>query len=784
MAVFDLEAVIKLTDDGFKAGLSKAGQAVGTFAKVTGAAFVAGGAAIAKLTKSSVEAYADFEQLSGGVQKLFGGAADEMMQFAQDAYKTAGMSANQYMEQATSFAAALIQSYEGDASRAAHQADVAMRAISDNFNTFGGDIASVQAAFQGFAKQNYTMLDNLKLGYGGTKTEMERLIADANEYAEAMGRAGDLSIENFGDVVEAIELIQEKQGIAGTTAREAATTISGSLEMTKAAWQNLLVAFSDKDADLSAYFDALTESATNAFNNIIPVAEQAISGIGTVIEGLAPTLGATLPAAISSLLPSLLGAVNGLVTSIAGSLPEMIGVIIDTIVAAAPLLVSSGIQLFVGLAVGLVQAIPRIVAALPQIWAAIKTGVAEALPSLMEAGSQIVSMIGEGISSSGGIISEAWEFISSEATEIWNSISGNLSSIWESIVSIAQSAFEGLQSFWATWGDSITSTFGAVWDAIKTAFSAAMDILSAVFAVFSAAFSGDWAATWNAVKALASSIWNGITSVLSSAWNAIKSLASTAWGIFQSIITGVWDAIAGIASAIWSDIASTMSSIWASISATASSIWNSIASTISSIWNGISSAISSVLSAISSAVSSGFNAVSSTVSSIWNGISSTISSVMDGIKDTVRSAIEKLKSFFDFDWSLPHIALPHFTISGEFSLKPPSVPTLSVSWYKKALGVPFMFQDATIFGAGEAGDEILYGRDALMQDIKEASGGSSEEMEEKLDIIIAVLSQYLPELATRPVTLDGKALVGALGDPMDEQLGAISSWKGRGLSMA
>ena len=274
-----LRARLGLDSSEYEAGLKDAqGKAsslggkikggLATVAKLGVAAVGVATAATAALVKSSVAGYAEYQQMVGGVQKLYGNMGMSLEQFAEysgksiddvksqwtnleqaqnmvlenakNAYKTAGMSANEYMSTATSFSAALINSFGGDTIKAAERTDVAMRAISDNWNTFGGDIESIKYAFQGFAKQNYTMLDNLKLGYGGTKTEMERLIADANEYAASIGEAGDMSIESFADVVRAIDLIQQKQGIANTTAREAASTVSGSIGSLKAAWENLL----------------------------------------------------------------------------------------------------------------------------------------------------------------------------------------------------------------------------------------------------------------------------------------------------------------------------------------------------------------------------------------------------------------------------------------------------------------------------------------------------------------------------------------------------------------
>lgn len=788
MAVFDLEAILKLNDSGFKSGLQQAGSTIAKFGKVAGTAVAAGAAAVAGLATSAVRAYADYEQLAGGVQKLFGDSADTMMQYAQNAYATAGMSANQYMEQSTSFAAALIQSYSGDTAKAADQADKAMRAISDNFNTFGGDISSVQAAFQGFAKQNYTMLDNLKLGYGGTKTEMQRLIADANEYAAATGRAADLSIENFGDIVEAIDLIQEKQGIAGTTAKEAATTISGSVGMMKAAWQNLLVSIADGNADLGKAFSTLTKSAEIAFSNILPVAEQAISGISQLITSVAPMIAEKIPALVSDVLPGLL---------------------------------SAGASIVTALATGLVGALPAIVESIPQILTSIKDAFVEAWPAMKEAGAKLMEMAGEGLKNAGvwlvdaahsvwtdilGGSEETWQQMKSSTVETWNHIkdslsnawdgiksgaeafgegiksfwaehgsaitaefagtwemiSGKLSGVWDSIVNAATSVFTALQDFWATWGGTIGTVFSSAWDFVKTVFSNSLDVIKAAFDVFAALFSGDWSALWSAVKNLASTVWNGIKSILSSAWNGIKAIASSVWGV----------------------ISGTISSAWATIKANAAATWGNISATISSVWGNIKSTVSSAIATVKSVISSGFSAAKSTVTSVWSSISSTISSTMANIKAKIQAAIDSIKSIVNFSWSLPHLKLPHFSVSGSFSLNPPSVPSFSVAWNRKALTEPFMFTEATLFGAGEAGDEVLYGKSNLMDDIRTASSESNSVLVTKMDAILAVVSKYLPEAAKKQLVLDTGLLVGGIGTQMDNQLGELDGYGERGLCMA
>lgn len=347
MDLFDLQARVSLNTNDYKKGLSDAGKSFSEFgskikdgaaqiAKVSTAAIGAASAAVGKLVKDSVSAYADYEQLVGGVQKLFGESSDLLMAYAKDAVTTAGMSVNAYMETATGFAAALtssVQAAGGSMDEAVEYADTAMRDMADNANTFGTDLASIQNAYQGFAKQNYTMLDNLKLGYGGTKAEMERLIEDANKLREEQGRSSDLTIESYADIITAIHEVQVATNIYRTTEKEAAKTISGSINATKAAWKNLTVEMVKDDGNISEAFEILGENAGNVIKNILPRVEQAIGGVGELIVAAAPQISKAISQLIPKLVPSILksGAslVGALGKGLAQSLPDIVNIIPD-----------------------------------------------------------------------------------------------------------------------------------------------------------------------------------------------------------------------------------------------------------------------------------------------------------------------------------------------------------------------------------------------------------------------------------------------------------------------
>ena len=295
---------------------SAIGGAISTGFKAAATAVAATTTAVAGLTVAATNSYASYEQLIGGVETLFGSSASTIEAYANQAYQTAGISANQYMETVTSFSASLLQSLDGNTASAAEYANQAIIDMSDNANKMGTSMESIQNAYQGFAKQNYTMLDNLKLGYGGTKEEMERLIEDANRVKEANGEMADLSIDSFADVTEAIHIIQTEMGITGTTATEASTTIEGSVNSMKSAWENLVTDLGKGNADIGESVDELMDSVETALGNIIPAVQQILENITTAIPEIIPRVIEGLSSIITEVLPSLLQAGLQLLTAL------------------------------------------------------------------------------------------------------------------------------------------------------------------------------------------------------------------------------------------------------------------------------------------------------------------------------------------------------------------------------------------------------------------------------------------------------------------------------------
>lgn len=394
---------IKGDDSPFQKVLGKIGSAVNTAVKASAAAVGAASAGVAALGTACINAYADYEQLVGGVETLFKDSAETIHSFADNAYKTAGLSANEYMETVTSFSASLLQSLDGDTEKAAAAADLAITDMADNANKMGTAMESIQYAYQGFAKQNYTMLDNLKLGYGGTKEEMQRLLADAEKLS---GVKYDLS--SYADIVEAIHVIQTEMGITGTTAKEASTTIQGSVASMKAAWANLMVGMADDTQNFDMLLSNFIESIGTVADNLLPRIGVVIEGMGKLVAGLAPEIASALPTLTNELLPNLveLGvqSISALVQGIqengdslaAGAL-SIVGTLAEGIAELLPMVADTAASLVVSLADGLTESLPNIIPIAIETISTLVENLTENANTIIEAGIQIILALGEGL---------------------------------------------------------------------------------------------------------------------------------------------------------------------------------------------------------------------------------------------------------------------------------------------------------------------------------------------------------------------------------------------------
>lgn len=475
MDVFDLFAKISLDSSEYEKGLKnakssasgltglfgKVGSAASTVgkgifnvatnvAKVSVAATTAGAAAVSALTTLAVNSYADYEQLVGGVETLYKTSADKVQQYAADAYKTAGLSANEYMNTATTFAAALVSSLGGDTEQAAELANTAIGDMSDNANKMGTDMESIQNAYNGFSKQNYTMLDNLKLGYGGTKQEMQRLLDYANKLNAAQGNYTKYSIDSYADVVSAIHDVQNEMGITGTTSKKASTTIQGSVNATKSAWSNLVTGIADDNANFEQLISNFVDSATTAASNILPRIEAALNGAAKLIESLVPPIMAELPSLIETVLPQL-----------AQSAVNIVQTLVTGISANAAQLIDSAIQIITVLGNGIYQMLPTVAQSALQIVLTLVSKLNENLPQMLDTAGQMLIAFVEGVSEH---LPDIMLAAASIVETLLTYFIEHLPDIVEGAMQMGDAVIDGIiDGISAAW-DSLVSWFNGLWD--------------------------------------------------------------------------------------------------------------------------------------------------------------------------------------------------------------------------------------------------------------------------------------------------------------------------------
>lgn len=503
-----------------QSGLGKLESIAGTAMKGVTAAVGAASTALAGLGSASVSSYADLEQNVGGIETLFKGSADKVIKNAENAYKTVGMSANQYMETVTGFSASLLQSLGGDTDKAADVADMALTDMADNANKMGTSMESIQYAYQGFAKQNYTMLDNLKLGYGGTKEEMERLLSDAQKIT---GVKYDIS--NLNDVYQAIHVVQGQLGITGTTAKEAASTISGSVSSMKSAFDNFLNGSGTMDQLVETGITAI-QNIVNAVGQLLPqlmqslsdVTPQIIAGINQIFPQIldlimtnAPTListiGQVLMALVQSLLPYMPQLLNiamqliqsfitGLITmlpqiiqmgmqlitqlilGIAQMLPQLIPQAINAIITIVnglldniDMLIDAAIQLILGLADGLINALPILIEKAPEIIMKLVTALIKNAPKILEAGVQLIVKLVEGV---GSVLGKLGQMAGTIIQTIWD----GLKSLPSKMIEVGKNLIQGI------W-NGISNAVGWLWDKISGFCSGIVDKIKGFFGIHS-----------------------------------------------------------------------------------------------------------------------------------------------------------------------------------------------------------------------------------------------------------------------------------------------------------
>lgn len=712
---------------------ASAGNEAGTSiaSRIKNAIVAAGiGAALTSVIKSAVSEGGELEQSIGGIETLFKDSSDKMKQYASQAYRTAGISANQYMQQSTSFAASLISSLHGDTAKAAEYANRAMTDMADNSNKMGTAMEDIQNAYQGFSKQNYTMLDNLKLGYGGTKEEMQRLITDASKMKDVQSelnltvKDGDLS---FGNIVNAISVMQKHLDITGTTAKEAATTLEGSFNSMKAAAQDLLGNWALGN-DIKPQLDNLIETTkTYLIGNLLPA-------IGNVLKALPQVLGTLGNTGFQlglDFITNISKGLSGNVTTLINNALPMITQFSATLRENAGKLVDAGLNLLVQLAQGIADGLPALIENIPQIVINIAGIINDNAPKILATGVQILITLAKGIISAIPTLIDNFGLIIEAIFEVWNAINW-----WNLGKNLITGIKDGIGNIFESLKTGVTEKFNSIKTAIENVFKGIFDSASNI---------------WGSVK------------------NAIVHFV-------EQIFTNV--------SLVFNNMKSGVSGIFEGIKAIATSVWSGIKSIIHSFASGIKLSVEGIFNGIKSSISSVFNGIKSIATTVWNGIKTAITSPLTTAKNIVKGIIDAIKGFFNFKISWPHIPLPHFSVKpkgwGVGDLLKGKIPSLGINWYAKAMDEPMMLDGATIFGSangkllggGEVGNEYITGEAGLSRVVADVLDSRLESVINKqitlLELIIEILKAILDKDPN--IVLDDGTLVGRIIDKIDKEL--------------
>lgn len=717
-ADFTVRGDTKLDGSGFSEGLSRMGNLAAKGLKVVGASLAAAGVAVGALAKQSLDAYSDYEQMVGGVKTLFGTEAASVEEYAasvgksvgevqgeydalvaaqnkvfadaKNAYKDAGMSANAYMQTVTSFSARLLQGLGGDSQKAAEIANMAVVDMSDNVNKMGSLMTDVQNAYQGFAKQNYTMLDNLKLGYGGTQAEMARLINDSGVLGDTMTvTAETVNNVSFDKIIEAIHTIQTEMGITGTTAKEASTTIAGSVSQMSAAWTNWLTALADPSQDLSQLTTALLDSIVNVGKNVVPRLMEILPALGSGLVSLASGLVGYIPGAVQQLFPALVSGATSLLQGLAGMLPGLITSafsalpdVFSTLFSAAPGLASAGMQIVQTLGNAITQYGPTLMqnglAMIQQLGQGLVQGIptflAQALPMLLQftsnlranfgqivnAGIELILNLAQGlIAALPTLITYVPQIISNIAGLINDNAPKLLAAGLKLIVMLGQGLLQAIPTLVANLPQiiqAIVDVFTAFnWLSLgKNIITMLRDGITSMVGAVRTAGQGVFDSVKNAIANLPATLRSIGSNAIQNLAGGIRALMYDAQMAGVSVFSAIRAALAGLPSTLLSLGKNAISSMANGIRALVGSAGSAASSVLQAIVNAITSLPGKLLSLAQNAVSRMISAFTSQnwasigsniINGIISGIGSAVGSLVDAAVNAAKSAFEAAKNF-------------------------------------------------------------------------------------------------------------------------------------------
>ena len=633
---------------GDAAGQSLGAQLVGTLKKVIAAA------GIGKIISDSINLGGALQQSLGGVETLFKDSADTVKAYAAQAYKTVGLSANDYIEQTTSFAASLLSSVSQDTQAAADLANMAMVDMADNSNKMGTSMQDIQNAYQGFAKQNYTMLDNLKLGYGGTKTEMERLLADAQAISGI-----EYDISSYADVVEAIHVIQESMGIAGATAAEAEHTIEGSMNSMKAAIDNLIVGFGNADADIEMLCNNVVDAFQDVLTNITPVIENIISALPTALNALLATVVEMLPTLLDTVVDLFSQVLNTLLTLLPELIPvviEAVLTIVNTLIENLPLLVDAAIQIVMSLVQGIGEALPTLIPTAVQAVITIVQSLIDSLPMILDAALQLITGLAEGLLAAIPVLIAALpEIIMSIINFILDAIPQIIETGIQLLTSLVSALPEIIVAIVEAIPQIIDGIITAVLGSIPQIIQAGIDLLVSLIQALPEIITTIVGAIPEIISGIVNAVINNIPLIVQAGIDLLTSLIKNLPTIIAEIVKAIPQIITGIVNALSKGVsqiasvgANLVRGLWQGIQSLASWLWNKVSGWISSIWDGIcdffgiaspSKEMGWVGEMLVEGLAGAINANGKDAVAAAEGMSQDINDVMHGLADDMTTAL-------------------------------------------------------------------------------------------------------------------------------------------------
>lgn len=722
----------KESENQISGAFKKIGTAVATFFAVD---------KIKDFGLNCINAAADANAASSQFSQVFGDMESQAKKSLTGIADNTGIQVNRMKGSYTQIAA-FAKTTGMDTSNALGLADRAMVAVADSAAFYDRTLEETTESLQSFLKGNYE--NDSALGLSCTEVTRN----------EAANRLYGKSFKDLSEAQKQLTLLQmvedanKASGALGQAARESDTWTNQTGNL-KQAWtdfqsvlgQNVLplaVGIVKKMADAVQSVSDKIPGMINWFNQYKGV----IAGVAAVIGGLTTAVG------LHSAAQAIKSAMNATESA---SLGALIAAKWADVAATAAMLAPyiAIVAAIAAVAAGLIycynhfETFRNIVNSVAEWITTSLTAAFEFLRPYIEA---IITAVGELVSAIGDRLMQAFQWIVDKITEVYNSSSPIV---------------QAIKTLFTTHFENIKVVIQTVFEVIKTVVSTVMTVIQQIIQTITAAIKGDWSGVWNGIKSIFSTIWDAIKSIVTTVLDAIKTIISNTLNAAKSIV---------------------------------SNVLNSIKSVFSDIWNSIKSTVSNVIDRVKSTISSGLNAAKSTVSSVLESIKSKFSSIFESAKNIVKNAIDKIKSFFNFSWSLPSIKLPHFSISGKFSLNPPQIPHFSVSWYKKAMDNPVMFTKPTIFsmnpatgqakGAGEAGDEVMIGKETMLNMIRQAVAEQNAALLDKLDALLILLSEYFPEMLKvmdRKIYLDTDALVGELAPKINTRLGELANKEKRGV---